>query len=93
MQNRSRTMQVFDFSPMKESRKTCVSFEALKGRWAPLRPKARMHSFSARSDLLISAPSMPKTNRRKFQNQEHETKKSTAASYLVEEFSVTYSIF
>lgn len=53
------TMQVFDFSPINESRKTCVSFDARNGRCAPLRPRARMHSFKASSDLLISAPSIP----------------------------------
>ena len=53
------TMQVLDFSPIKESRRTCVSFEALKGKWPPFRPNARMHSFNAKSDLLISAPSIP----------------------------------
>ena len=52
-------MQVLDFSPMKESRKTWVNFDARKGKWAPFRPRARMHSFSANSDLLISAPSIP----------------------------------
>ena len=58
------TMHVLDFSPMNESRRTCVSFDALKGRWAPLRPNARIHSFSARSDLLISAPSIPKIKKK-----------------------------
>ena len=53
------TMQVLDFSPINESRRTCVSFEARKGRWAPLRPKARIHSLRAKRDLLISAPSIP----------------------------------
>ena len=48
-------MQVLAFSPIKES---CVSLLALKGRWAPLRPKALIHSFKANSDLLISAPSI-----------------------------------
>lgn len=52
-------MQVLDFSPIKESRKTCVNLEARKGKWAPLRPSARMHSFKANNDLLISAPSIP----------------------------------
>ena len=59
------TMQVFDFSPMKESRRTCVSFEALNGKWPPFRPSARMHSFSAKSDLLISAPSIPVKKKKK----------------------------
>ena len=57
------TMQVFDFSPMNESRKTCVNFDARKGKWAPFRPRARMHSFSANNDLLISAPSIPIMNK------------------------------
>ncbi len=58
-------MHVFDFSPMKESLRTCVSLLALKGRWPPLRPRARMHSFNANSDLLISAPSIPDYKRPK----------------------------
>lgn len=52
-------MQVFDFSPMKLSLNTCVNLLALNGKCVPLRPKARMHSFKANSDLLISAPSIP----------------------------------
>lgn len=52
-------MQVLLLSPMKESLSTWVSLEARKGRWAPLRPRARMHSFRASRDLLISAPSIP----------------------------------
>ena len=57
------TMQVLDFSPMNESLSTCVNLLARNGRWAPFLPKARMHSFRANKDLLISAPSMPaKTN-------------------------------
>ena len=51
-------MQVLAFSPMKESLRTCVSLLALKGRWAPLRPSALMHSLRASRDLLISAPSI-----------------------------------
>ena len=38
--------------------RTCVSLLARNGVWAPRRPRARMHSLSARSDLLISAPSI-----------------------------------
>ena len=53
------TMQVLDFSPMNESRRTWVNLDALNGKWLPLRPKARMHSLSASNDLFISAPSMP----------------------------------
>lgn len=52
------TMQVREFSPMKESRSTWVNLLARKGKWAPLRPRARMHSFKARRLLLISAPSI-----------------------------------
>ncbi len=52
-------MHVFDFSPINESRKTCVNLDARNGKCAPLRPRARMHSFKAKSDLLISAPSIP----------------------------------
>lgn len=44
---------------MNESRKTCVNFDARNGKWAPLRPRARIHSFNAKRDLLISAPSIP----------------------------------
>ena len=39
-------MHVRALSPMKESRSTWVSLLALKGRWAPLRPRARIHSWS-----------------------------------------------
>ena len=56
-------MQVFDFSPINESRRTCVSFEALNGRCPPFLPRALMHSLSARRDLLISAPSIPKNEK------------------------------
>ena len=49
------------FFEMKESLKTKVNFEALKGTWTfefPFfAPKALMHSFKARRLLLISAPS------------------------------------
>lgn len=37
---------------------TCVSLDARNGVCEPLRPRARMHSLSARRLLLISAPSM-----------------------------------
>ena len=37
---------------------TNVNLDARNGRCAPLRPKARMHSFSARRLLFISAPSI-----------------------------------
>lgn len=40
----SLTIHVRDFSPMKESRKTWVNLLARNGRWAPLRPSARIHS-------------------------------------------------
>ena len=49
-------MQVLAFSPMKESLSTWVNLLALNGKWAPFLPNARMHSFNARRDLLISAP-------------------------------------
>lgn len=42
-----------------------MSLLALKGRWPPLRPRARIHSFNANSDLLISAPSIPKRKRKR----------------------------
>ena len=41
----------------KESLKTIVNLEALNGTWPLLLSKALIHSFNARSDLLISAPS------------------------------------
>lgn len=59
---KSVTMQVFDFSPMKLSLNTCVNLLALNGRCVPLRLNARIHSFNANNDLLISAPSIPVNN-------------------------------
>lgn len=41
----------------KESRSTIVSFEARNGTCELFVSSARMHSFNARRDLLISAPS------------------------------------
>ena len=41
------TMHVREFSPMKESRRTCVSLLALNGKWAPRRPSARIHSCTS----------------------------------------------
>ena len=38
------TMHVREFSPMKESLRTCVSLLALNGVWGLLRPSALMHS-------------------------------------------------
>jgi len=38
-------MHVREFSPMKESRRTCVSLLARNGVWGLLRPRARMHSW------------------------------------------------
>lgn len=52
-------IQVRLLSPINESLKTCVSLDALKGKWAPFIPNALMHSFNASNDLLISAPSIP----------------------------------
>lgn len=46
-----------DYWFKNESRSTIVSFDALNGTWELLVSSARMHSFSASSDLLISAPS------------------------------------
>merc|ERR1719427_116121 len=51
-------MHVLALSPINESLKTWVSLLALNGRWAPFLPRALMHSFRARRDLLISAPSI-----------------------------------
>ena len=45
----SLTIHVRDFSPMKESRKTWVNLLARNGRWAPLRPSARIHSCKNRT--------------------------------------------
>lgn len=53
-------MHVFDFSPIKLSLNTWVNLLALKGKCVPLRLNARIHSFNANKDLLISAPSIPK---------------------------------
>ena len=50
-------MQVLDFLPMNELRKTWVNWEPRNGRYLALVAIARMHSLSASSDLLISAPS------------------------------------
>merc|ERR1712096_24352 len=51
-------MHVLALSPINESLKTWVSLLALNGKCAPFLPRARMHSFRARRDLLISAPSI-----------------------------------
>lgn len=57
--HRMLTIQVLDFSKMKESRNTWVSLLALNGKWELFLPKALIHSFRANRDLLISAPSIP----------------------------------
>ena len=44
--------------PTKESFSTCVSLEPRKGVCFLSKSRARMHSLSARRDLLISAPSI-----------------------------------
>ena len=44
--------------PTKESLSTCVSLEPRNGACVFYKSRARMHSLSARSDLLISAPSI-----------------------------------
>ena len=44
--------------PVNESFRTCVSLEPLNGKCFLSKSKARMHSFSAKRDLLISAPSI-----------------------------------
>ena len=44
--------------PTKESLSTWVSFEPRNGVCFLSKSRARMHSFKARSDLLISAPSI-----------------------------------
>ena len=48
---------VFEF-PVKESFNTWVSLLPLKGKCFFSRSRARMHSFKASKDLLISAPSI-----------------------------------
>lgn len=55
-------MQIREFDPKKKSLSTNVSLLPRKGRWAPCRPSALMHSFKARRALLISAPSIPVKN-------------------------------
>jgi hypothetical protein len=45
-------------APMNESLSTAVSLEPRKGTWRASESSALMHSLSASSDLLISAPSM-----------------------------------
>ena len=45
-------------SDKKESRSTMVSLDARKGTCELFMSIARMHSFKARRDLLISAPSI-----------------------------------
>ena len=44
--------------PVNESFRTCVSLEPLNGKCFLSRSRARIHSFSAKRDLLISAPSI-----------------------------------
>lgn len=51
-------MHVLLFSPMNESRSTWVNLLTRNGKCVLCLPKARMHSFSANRDLLISAPSI-----------------------------------
>lgn len=53
------TMHVRDFSPMKESRKTWVSLLARNGRWAPLRPSARIHSCTYHKISLYKYVGLP----------------------------------
>lgn len=43
--NDELTMHVREFSPMKESRRTCVSLLALNGVCSLFRPSALMHSW------------------------------------------------
>mmetsp|Transcript_70233 Transcript_70233/g.205956 ORF Transcript_70233/g.205956 Transcript_70233/m.205956 type:complete len:229 (-) Transcript_70233:873-1559(-) len=49
---------VLQLLPTKESFSTCVSLDPRKGVWSSCWSSARMHSFRASRDLLISAPSM-----------------------------------
>lgn len=52
-------LEVQPFSLLKkESLKTIVSFEALKGTWELFISIALTHSFKAKRLLLISAPSI-----------------------------------
>lgn len=64
-------MQVFDFSPIKLSLSTWVNLLALKGKCVPFLPNARIHSFRASSDLLISAPSIPTKENEKKKKQKN----------------------
>lgn len=49
---------VRDFLFVNESFSTSVNFEARYGTCEEFESNARMHSFNANRDLLISAPSM-----------------------------------
>jgi hypothetical protein len=53
------TMQHREFSPTKLSFKTCVNFDPRNGIWVidPPVANALITSFSAKRDVLISAPS------------------------------------
>lgn len=50
-------MHVLALRPTNESLRINVSFEPRNGICCSSRPIARMHSFNANNDLLISAPS------------------------------------
>mmetsp|Transcript_35897 Transcript_35897/g.86411 ORF Transcript_35897/g.86411 Transcript_35897/m.86411 type:complete len:331 (-) Transcript_35897:651-1643(-) len=56
--DRFAIIKVRQLSPTSESFRTCVSLLPRKGVWSCCWSRARMHSLSARSDLLISAPSI-----------------------------------
>lgn len=45
------TIHVLEFSPMKESLKTCVSLLALNGVCGLFRPKALMHSCHTQTQI------------------------------------------
>lgn len=50
--DRGLTMHVREFSPIKESLRTWVSLLALNGVWGLLRPRALIHSWNNKRDIL-----------------------------------------
>ena len=47
------TIQVLDFSPMKESLSTLVRVLSLNGTWSPFLPRDRIHSCGSESNMLF----------------------------------------
>lgn len=48
-----QTMQVLDFSPMKESLRTLVKVLIRKGTWSLFLPSERIHSFRRQNTMLV----------------------------------------